>query len=292
MITGHAVGSKTVFSLSLLTSLLCASTGCSLMYDTGEVQCESDADCASRGFTDATCVKNVCQPATGSSEWGCLGSVQWPSEGGGSDKVTLSVMVIDVITEAPPTDLEVRLCPKLDVECTNPSDSGLTFNEQGMAEVKVNPGFDGYLEMTSPTITPSLFFVTKPVWEDTVVPGVLPVVSPQGFDGIAQAIGTTLDPEMGHTFVMASSCLAQPAAGVRFEVGKENAKTARYYMINNAPVASETSTDAAGNGGFLNLDTGFVTITGYVASTGALIGESSFIVRAGAVSYPRILPTP
>ncbi len=275
---------------ALVACFLLVASACSVLYDTSEVQCESDSDCADRGFEGAACVDHVCQDVSASGDWGCLGSVQWPSAGSG--KMTLSVMVIDVITEQPPTDLEVKLCPKLDVECTNPSDSDQRFNEQGMLEVTVNAGFDGYLEMTSPTITPSLFFVTRPVWEDTVVPGVLPVVSPEGFDGIAQAIGTTRDPEMGHTFVVAANCNGEPAAGVRFEVGDENEKTAPYYMINNAPVGSQTSTDAAGNGGFLNLDTGFASITGYVASSGALIGESSFIVRAGAVSYPRIIPTP
>jgi len=270
--------------------LLGCSSGCSLMYDTGESQCDSDTDCQKRGFAGASCVANVCQPPVTSSEWGCLGSVKWPSSGSG--QVTLRVMVIDVIAQAPPSDLEVRLCPKLDVDCTNPSPSNLQFSPEGMMMVTVNAGFDGYLEMKSPTITPSLFFMTKPVWEDTVIAGVLPVVSPEGFDGIAMAIGTTRDPEMGHTFVMTANCNDEPASGVRLEVGKQNVKTTRYYMINNAPVGDALSTDPAGNGGFLNLDTGFAKITGYVAATGATIGEASFIVRAGAVSYPRIIPTP
>jgi hypothetical protein len=62
-------------------------------------------------------------------------------------------------------------------------------------------------------------------------------------------------------------------------------------MVNNVPVGSATATDAAGSGGFLNLESGFTSITGYVSSSGARIGESGFIVRAGAVSYPLIVPT-
>jgi hypothetical protein len=120
----------------------------------------------------------------------------------------------------------------------------------------------------------------------------MPVVSAAGFDGIAQAIGTTRDPKLGHACVLAANCNVQPAAGVRLEVSKENAQTARYYMINSAPVASENATDPSGNGGFLNLDPGFTTVTGFVAASGATVGEASFVVRAGAVSYPRVLPTP
>ncbi len=274
-----------------LSAIALIATSCSLAYDTSEEQCETDADCTTRGFQNASCVDNVCQPVTAPAEWGCLGDVKWPSEGAG--QVVVSVMVIDVIKEAPPTDLNVRLCPKLDVDCTNPSNAGVQFSPEGMMMITVNAGFDGYIEMTSPTITPSLFFVNRPVWQDTVIPGVLPVVSPQGFEGIATAIGTTLDlATMGHTYIMAANCLDQPAAGVRFEISKQTATTARYYMINNLPVGAADATDAAGNGGFLNLAPGFTDITGFVSSTGASIGKVSFIVRAGAVSYPRVIPTP
>jgi len=263
---------------------------CSLVYDTDEVQCDTDADCVSRGFVGATCSSNVCQKAAEvASEWSCLGKVKWPSTGDGPFK--LRAMVIDVMTSKPPEDLEVVLCPKLDTECTSPSPANATTTADGYLEVTVSAGFDGYLQMTAPTITPALFFPVKPVFEDTVIPGVLPVVSPQGFAQIATAIGTTLDLTLGHTYVMASNCDNTPAPGVRLEVSDQTATTKRYYMINNAPVGSATSTDSAGNGGFLNLEPKFTKITGFVASTGAMIGEASFVVRAGAVTYPRILPT-
>jgi len=268
---------------------LSAMASCSLIYDTSEVQCDTDADCSLRGFDGSRCVDNVCQ-ADEPSEWSCIGEVQWPAIG--SVPVTLRLMVIDVLTSAPPQDLEVDLCPKLDVDCVNPSPASAKTTADGFLEVTVNAGFDGYLQLKSPTITTSLFFPTRPVFEDTVIPGMMPVVSPEGFDGIAQAIGTVRDPAMGHTFAMAANCDEQPAAGVRFEVSDQNAKTARYYMVNNAPVATENATDAAGNGGFLNLDPGFARITGFVAESGATVGEASFVVRAGAVTYPRIIPTP
>lgn len=262
-------------------------SACSLVFDTSEEQCETNADCAARGFDDATCVDHVCQP---SSEWACLGSVMWPSTGTG--QVSLRIMVIDVLTGQPPAGLDVQLCPKVDVTCSQPTPSNARTTSDGMLEVTVEAGFDGYLQMSGPSITTALFFPTKRVWEDTVVPGVMPVVSQDGFDSIAEAIGTSLDPQLGHTFVMAAHCNDEPAAGVRLEVGNENPLTKRYYMVNGAPVATENATDAAGNGGFLNLDPGFTKITGYVSATGAKVGEAGFLVRAGAVSYPRIIPTP
>lgn len=202
-------------------------------------------------------------------------------------------MVIDVMTSAPPADLSIRACAKLDVQCATPLQATFSTDAQGRVVATVNAGFDGYLELTSPTITPALFFVVRPVWEDTVVPTPLPVVSPQGFEGIAQAIGTSLDlATMGHTYALVSDCLDAPAEGVRLEIDKETASTARYYMINQVPVGTAPATDSSGSGGFLNLAPGFTKITGYVSSTGARVGEAGFVVRAGAVSYPRVLPTP
>jgi hypothetical protein len=131
------------------------------------------------------------------------------------------------------------------------------------------------------------------VWQDTVIQNVLPVVSAEGFRGIAEALGTTLDLEkLGSVYALASDCSGAPAPGVRFEVDRQTETTKRYYMVNNVPVGSAVATDAAGSGGFLNLGAGFTSITGFVSSSGARIGQSAFIVRAGAVSYPLVLPSP
>ena len=80
-------------------------SGCSLIYDTDVEQCSTDEDCAARGFADATSVAQVCQPPPTDTAWSCLGAVQWPSSGTG--QVELRVMVVDVMTSAPPSDLTV-----------------------------------------------------------------------------------------------------------------------------------------------------------------------------------------
>lgn len=264
---------------------------CSFMMDADKNQCESDADCEARGFEGAVCVDNACQPSSTSARWACLGRVKWPSSSTAPPAITL--MVVDVLTTKPPEGMSIRVCPKLDVNCASPMSEGFSNDAQGRVVVTVDPGFDGYLEISAPSITPALFFVVRPIWQDTVVQNVLPVVSAEGFDGIAQAIGTTLDlTNDGHTYALASDCADAPADGVRLEIDRQTPTTATYYMINNVPVATASATDASGSGGFLNLMPGFTKITGFVSVTGAQIGEASFLVRAGAVSYPRILPTP
>jgi hypothetical protein len=242
-------------------------------------------------------VNEVCSPGDGGADsaqgpWTCLGQVGWPSTG--SAKAKLSLPIVDVLTSKPPTGVAVRLCPKLDPACASPLAGSASVNvTTGMLEATVDAGFDGYLELSSPSITTALFFITKPVWRDTVLSSVLPVVSKAGFEQIATAIGTTLDlTTKGHVYVLASDCLDAPAAGVRFEIDTSSPTTKSYYMIKNVPVGDTAATDVSGSGGFLNLSPGFAKVTGYVAASGARVGEAGFAVRAGAVSYLRVLPTP
>lgn len=270
---------------------------CSLALDTSGAQCRSDGECASRGFAGARCVDEVCVAGdagadAAATQWACVGHVTWPSTG--PAKVKLSLPVVDVLTGKAPVGVSARLCPKLDPSCSSPLTGQVGINAtSGLLEATLDAGFDGYIELTSPSITPALFFVTRPVWQDTALVSVLPVVSKQGFEQIAGAIGATLDlTTKGHLFALASDCDAQPAAGVRFEVDKSNADTKAYYMIANVPVGNSSATDASGSGGFLNLSPGFAKTTGYVSATGARLGEAGFAVRAGAVSYVRVLPTP
>jgi hypothetical protein len=281
---------------------------CSVLVDANKVQCSQDADCRPHGAS-LSCLSQVCVDVSSSSDggsatdggtatdggstpWGCIGEVTWPT--GTLASVTLTVPVVDVITSAFPADLQVRACSKLDVQCASPLSATVDVaSTPGVLKVTLAAGFDGYLELTSPSITPALFFVVKPVREDTALTTYLPVVPPSGFEGIAQAIGTTLDlTTMGHVYALAEDCGATPASGVRFEIDKESAQTAAYYMINNTPVSTAPATDTSGSGGFLNIPTGFVRLTGYVSTTGARIGEAGFMVRRGAVSYPRLMPTP
>ena len=222
--------------------------------------------------------------------WSCLGDVAHPPSA--ARTVSLTVRVIDVLTMQPPTDLQVVACSKLDVDCSHPLEAASFLDQTGRLVAQLQAGFDGYLELRSSTTLPALFFVTLPLWQDTVIQSTLPLVSAESFHGIAAALGATLDLErFGDVYALASDCAGAPAAGVRFEVDRQNERTKGYYMVNSVPVGSARATDAAGSGGFLNLSSGFTSITGFVSSTGARVGESGFIVRTGAVSYPLILPT-
>ena len=283
---GHAcVRSMILFGIMLLAS------ACTLLVDTSARQCTSHDDCGALGLAGMECIEHVCQSMDAIMVWSCLGTVTRPASG--ARTVSLRIPVVDVLTMQPPAELQIKFCPKLDVDCSHPLEGAFFFDDSNRLVTEFQAGFDGYIEMTSSATMPALLFVTLPVWQDTVIQNVLPVVSAEGFQGIAKALGTTPDLQhLGNVYALASDCSGAPAAGVRFEIDRETETTKRYYMVNNVPVGSAVATDAAGSGGFLNVDTGFTSITGLVSSSGARIGESAFIVRAGAVSYPRLLPSP
>lgn len=282
----HAVLLRTLGFVAVISS------SCSVLIDTTTRQCESSKDCDALGFDGEICIDKVCQAREADADWDCLTNIQLPIAEQ-KDEVALHIMVVDVITTKPPENMHAEICPKLDVDCDRPLSGSSYVGDDGRLVVTVPPGFDGYIEITAPSITPALFFVTRPVWQDVDYRHVLPVVSPEGFQGIAQAIGTTLDlNSLGHIYAFAADCGRNPAAGVHFEVDRTTATTASYYMINEVPVASASSTDPSGSGGFLNLTGGFTRITARVSRSGARIGESGFIVRPGAVSYPLVLPSP
>jgi hypothetical protein len=264
---------------------------CTLLVDTSARQCASQSDCGALGLEGMQCLEHVCQSTDAVMVWSCLGNAERPASG--ARMVSLTIPVVDVLTMKPPPDLEIKVCPKLDVDCSHPIAGAFYLDQADRLVAEVPAGFDGYIELSSGSSVPGLFFVTLPIWQDTVIQNVLPLVSAENFHGIAEALGTTLDlKQLGNAYALASDCSGAPAQGVRFEVDRQTATTKRYYMVNNVPVGSAVATDAAGSGGFLNLSTGFSSITGYVSSSGARIGEAAFIVRAGAVSYPLIVPSP
>jgi hypothetical protein len=265
-------------------------SACTLLVDTTARQCASHEDCGALGLAGMQCVERVCQSHDAIMVWRCLGNVVRPASE--ARMVSLTLRVVEALTTQAPADLQAKFCSKLDVDCSHPLAGASFVDQAGRLVAQVQAGFDGYIELSSSATLPALFFVTLPVWQDTVIENVVPLLSAESFQGIASALGTALDLEqLGDVFALTSDCAGVPAAGVRFEVDRETATTKRYYMVNNVPVGSATATDAAGSGGYLNLEAGFTSITGFVASSGARIGEAGFIVRAGAVSYPLILPS-
>jgi hypothetical protein len=66
----------------VLPALVLVCSSCSLLFEIGQKQCASDADCQVRGLANGVCVANLCQPYEASSPTGGVAATPAASSGG------------------------------------------------------------------------------------------------------------------------------------------------------------------------------------------------------------------
>lgn len=279
--------------------LLWGASACTVVLSPGEPQCESDADCAARGFEGSSCVDEVCIGGEGvggaDTVWGCLGNVVEPTPDP-SQKVELSVRLAFASDSQPLTSGTVDFCDKLDIDCTGDSPDfpkGLSPEPDGTVTVNVNQGFDGFVRIIDPEIVDSRVYVGRPIVE---VPKVkeIQLLRPNEYAALAGIAQGMVDETRGTAILLAVDCKGDAASGVRFESPNADGDSIAFYLINQGPVLppTATSTDADGFGGFFNLPVAAAVARSFRADDDAYIGESSFHVVANTISYVQIAPTP
>jgi hypothetical protein len=281
-----------------ILSTCLASTGCTLLLDAGQVQCETTADCTTRGFMAASCVKNVCEEAPApppDPTWGCLGHVVAPVPDT-TEMVTLSERLVLAVEGTPVTMATVDVCDKLDVDCTATGPGfpkGLTPDANGNVTFSVFQGFDGFVRIAGPTIMDSRVYVGRPIVAPPSVKAV-ELLQPSDYSALANLAGQTVDMSLGTTIVLGFDCQGLAAAGVSFETPNTGTMTQQFYLINMLPEKppTATATDVDGFGGFFNMPVGLAVVKSYRAAGDVYIGESSFAVLAYTISYVLVAPTP
>lgn len=288
---------------------------CSLAFDLDRNQCESNADCEAI-VAGSTCVEHVCtEPQSqggsggggGPNEGGggappipenfsCLGSFVEPDPG---DPVHHSYR-LELATGqpgTPPLNMSVDLCNKLDVDCTNPQ-TITPDADSGSFEFDVAKSFQGFLLVhadapSSPDpipIVPTIVFFLSPV----VVPEkeiVVRVIDPVSFEALSNAAGVPIDPDRGTSIVLTYDCNGDRAKGVHLESDDVDADTTPFHFKAALPDPNSVQTDDQGAGGFVNMPPGDFTVRSYVYDGHYFIGETSFLSRAGFLSYVPIGPT-
>lgn len=294
-------------------SLLAA---CSLVLDSNEEQCATDADCKARGkgFEKTTCSSvNTCttrkKADAGASDprFACAGKPLASPDG--DREVQLEIRYTDFSTGNTPSGLAVRLCATTDPTCANARtslegqaatvDGGgagyVSPNADGVVKGAVEYGFEGFLEVASGTYAPTYRYTSPPVRDDvTQFDQILlrPAEIEFFADLIADTKGAYERNRHALVFVLAQDCQRQALAGVRFTVDVEDDAMVPFYVVNTSPTTSVDRTDALGRAGFLNVPEGIVTFTAETADTAQRIGSTSIFVRAGAVTTVAVLPSP
>lgn len=289
-------------------------SACALLVDLDAEQCQVDSDCTGRGaaFDGMTCANHVCRPqpkatstvvstaeagvaeaaAPPRDPLGCVGSSTHVSPDP-SKLVHVELPIIDLGTGRPLLGATIKLCSRSDIGCTTPRKAGLVPDAtSGIVDVEVESGFSGYFEVTGPNVQSSLYVVNPPAVTSRRLEA-WQVVSPLVFGYLAHAASSTIaiDPMLGHLLIGVRDCFYAPLAGNVLVPDRIDPKggTTGFYMVDDLPDVTKTSTSAQGAGGFINMPVGFMVVTSKGPS-GQTIATANILVRAGFLSYATITP--
>lgn len=244
--------------------------------------CVLDTDCKSD--TEPRCMHGTCVAQGIADRWICPPDAAPDNP---PEMIHYSFQVLEFVSRKPPANIVALACRGNDVSCGDPvarwEDKGAT----GMVQMDLPYNFLGFFQVTSDAL-PALSYLTKPLRADTQDRD-LQVVAQSTVDLLAAVDGTTsFDPTMGLVLVEEFDCAKMPGAGVHFEESKGGAHP--FYIVNRVP-NSEVNTSVydpdnnVADGGFINVQPGFVTFTARLGVGGPELGEFNANVRAGAVTF-------
>lgn len=211
-------------------------------------------------------------PAVG-RDWTCIGT-RTPEPMVARDntdavRLVQSVQMLSLVNGTVPPDTTVRACAQRDLSCATPLTASLPVDAQGWVDMPLFDGFDGYLEVRSPTTIPMMLFYQAPLRgtsrtdEEPLGQVEVPVLAQ-----LTTAIGTPQDPGLGLLVLRAFDCKGDPAPGVRFSVDKP---AVPFYFVAGLPSSQVTETEVSGLGGFINVPIGITVVDATLTS-----GEADF----------------
>jgi hypothetical protein len=281
-----AAAARTTSSLLLLITIVSINGSCSLLVEPDRQQCAIDDDCKLLGgdLSDAVCIESVCQA---NPTWSCLGTGSWPTPE--QRKMSVIFRIGDLVTEQPAPGVSARLCHKLDFGCSQPIAGGMISDAGGNLPIQVDPGFDGYVELTPPGHMKAIYFFNPPVAGDREI--ALPVVRAEDLGLFAGLAGHPPIPGRGHVMLGAYDCRGDAAEGITLSSVDADDRTSSFYLIKKVPSITASATDSSGRGGIINLRAGSISVSG-VLSDGRPIGTVGLFVRPDQITYTTLLPAP
>jgi len=267
-------------------SALFGALGCSVLVDSGRVQCSTTDDCRARGgeFEGSVCVDSICQA---DPKWDCVGKPRPPAAGAGPFAAPFTIQ--HLVSQAPLKDIKARLCRKLDVECTDAIGEEAVTDSQGKVTLMAPAGFDGYARFESAATSNLLFFFNPPVSRD--LPDTqLSIGGPEIITLLALQAKVTQTADRGVILIGARDCAGDIAPGVTLSATVRDDVATPFYSEQGLPSGTATQTDSAGYGGLLNAGPGSITFTGIVAATGFEFGHVTVLAQAQSLTYGSVVP--
>jgi hypothetical protein len=289
------------------------------------VQCSTDADCVKRGsaFASSTCVESVCQeskvstpphgddaggadhavlPVTSAKMdagldpdaalaqemWGCLDKPKVTSTAPGPFHITFHLA--GIVDPAPIANVSAKVCKKLDVQCTSPSDGPKLSNDTGDVSFDIDKGFTGYVSFAKGTdITPGLYFFNPPPDHDMDAVAVQ-IVTPGIVSALTASFMSPQKDANGLTLINVADCDGKAATGVSLVADGIDPGSVEFYSVGGLPTAAATETATEGFGGFVNVPPGPLTVKGVVNGPKRELQTISILINAGSITYAKLVP--
>jgi hypothetical protein len=277
-------------------------SGCNFIIEADRKQCTKDDDCTKRGpaFAGTVCVNSMCEPAPPPVDplWACLDEAPAPAQ---PRPYTVTVHAQNIANMRPVIDAEVKLCRKLDPECTGPE-----------RETRTDGNGDAVLEIPD-NVTTAYFSIKKFDATDPNeqwVPAYYyfnPNINSSMNVSVQMATQTLRnqlifvlqvpqEPTRGLMLINALNCQGTAAQGIVFKADKADEATTTFYVVSGLPNITQTSTNTDGYGGFINIPVGTtgkgdtVTVIAEVEATGRVMNTNALHVRPDAITYSRMVP--
>lgn len=254
--------------------------------------CTADVDAGTAELYGASLLVNCKTECAIGASWACGGHSTPPFSKSNQTALTLTIQNID--NGQPVAGATVNACHNYDIDCGSPLATGTT-DAQGKLTlalpVAIPPyGFQGYFEVSAPTLVPYLFFLEFPLSEPAVTLFIGQVQTPATIAAFYAAAGAFPDPKRGHIDIQAYDCHWIPAPNVTASAAGSDDKTLAFYLVNGAYSASATATDWSGEAVFMNMPIGPTTVEVTPLAVGHPVARLPIFVRAGAVSRVFLRP--
>lgn len=245
--------------------------------------CLEDSQCKDRD--EPRCMRGSCVSEALAERWLCE-QPEPSDEEDSSSVVHYSFQVLEFVSRKSPGHLVVLACFTNDVSCSNPVDRFEDEKGDGLVELTLPIGFSGFFEVRSDAL-PALSYLTKPLRQD-LRDRDLPVSAQSTVDLLAKIDNTVFEPDKGIALLEAFDCSGTPAGGVHFRESKGTSKP--FYIIDNTPNSDATlsvhdSIHDVADGGFINVEPGFVTFFANWGVDGPLLGKFNAQVREGTITF-------
>jgi hypothetical protein len=244
--------------------------------------CTKDAECTAKNTP--RCMNGTCVAEDIAERWACDPATPAPDTGTGT--IVYTFHVLEFVSRMPPANLTVSACRENDVECTNPVAKWDDTDATGDVRLELPVGFLGFFDVHSDALG-ALSYLTKPLYVDTQDRD-LQVVATSTLTILSSVAGVGFEPAKGLALVEAFDCTGTPAGGVHFLESQGSATP--FYLVNHVPNKDATISvyDMVNNvadGGFINLQPGFITFSAQLGVDGIALGSFNAHVRANTVTY-------